>query len=98
MEASGMHGPQGAPLTSHICAGQSASPLGVRPTANRNFALGAADGIADVANGVDQRRFTELFPEPANEHLNQLGIVFVRVLPHAFTQLCAREHAARFPH
>ena len=64
----------------------------------RNFPLGAADGIADVANRVNQRRFTELFPEPANEHLNQLGIVFMRMLPHALAQLRAREHAARFAH
>ena len=78
--------------------GQSASPLRARPTANRNFPLRAADGIADVANRVNQRRFTELFPEPTNEHLNQLGIVLVRMLPHAFAQLCACEHAAWFPH
>ena len=77
MRASGTHSPQGAPLHPTSALGQSASPLRVRPTTNRNFALGAADGIADVANGVNQRRFTELFPEPANEHLNQLGIVFV---------------------
>ena len=77
---------------------QSTSPLRGRPTADGNFALGAADGIADVANGVDQRRFTELFPEPANEHFNQFSIVFVRVLPNTFTQLRAREDATRFPH
>ena len=98
MRASGTLGAPGAPLHPTSVLGESASPLRVRPTANRNFSLGAADGIADVANGVNQRRLTELFPEPANEHLNQLGIVFVRVLPHAFAQLRAREHAARFPH
>ena len=81
MPASGTFGAPGAPLHPTSALGQSTSPLRVRPAANRNFALGAADGIADVANGVNQRRFTELFPEPANEHLNQLGIVFVRVLP-----------------
>ena len=78
--------------------GQSASPLRVHSTPTRDFPLGAANGIAYMANRVDQRRFTELFPEPADEHLNELGIVFVRMLPHAFAQLCAREHAARFPH
>ena len=78
--------------------GQSASPLRAGPTANRNFALRAADGIAYVANRVNQRRFTELFPETANEHLNQLGIVFMRVLPHAFAQLRACEHTAWFAH
>ena len=78
--------------------GQSASPLRVGPTANRDFALGAADGIAYVANRVNQRRFTELLPEPANEYLDQLGIVFMRVLPYAFAQFCACEHAARFAH
>src|SRR6478752_3406276 len=98
MRASATHGPQGAPLHPTSMLGQSASPLRVGPTANRDFALRAADGIAYVANRVNQRRFTELFPEPTNEHLNQLGIVFVRVFPHAFTQLRAREHASRFPH
>ena len=71
--------------------GQSASPLRVGPAANRNFALRAADGIADMANRVNKRGFTEFFPEPANEHLNQLGIVFVRMLPDAFAQLRACE-------
>ncbi len=98
MRASGTHGPYGAPLHRTSVLGQSASPLRVRPTANRNFALRAADSIAYVANRVNQRMFTELFPEPANEHLDQLGIVFMRVLPHAFAQLRAREHAAWFPH
>src|SRR6516164_6214346 len=76
----------------------SASPLRVRPTANGNLALGPADGIAYVANRVNQRRFTKFFSEPTNEHLNELGIVFMRVLPHAFAQFRACEHAARFPH
>ena len=98
MQASGTHGPQGAPLHRTSVLGQSASPLQVGPTANGNFALGAADGIAYVANRLNQRRFTEFFPEPANEHLNQLRIVLMSVLPDAFAQFCAREHAARFPH
>src|SRR4029077_1273826 len=75
---------QGAPLHPTSALGYLASLLRVRPTANVNFAFGAADGIAYVANRVNQRRLTELFPEPANKHPNQLGIVFVRVLPHAF--------------
>ncbi len=78
--------------------GQSASPLRAGPTANRNFALRAADGIAYVANRVNQRRFTEFFPEPTNEHLNQLGIVLMCMLPHAFAQLRACEHATWFAH
>ena len=78
--------------------GHSASPLRIRPTTNANFALGLADRIADVPNRVNQRRFTELFSEPTNEHLNQLGIVFMRVLPHTFAQFRACKHAARFPH
>ena len=76
----------------------SAPPLRIRPTTNGNFALGLADRIADVPNRVNQRRFTEFFSEPTNEDLNQLGIVFMRVLPHAFAQFRACEHAARFPH
>ena len=68
------------------------------PTANRNLAFGAADGVADVPNGVNQRRFTELFPEATDEHLNKLCIVFVRVLPHPFTELGACEDSARFSH
>jgi hypothetical protein len=31
---------------------------------------GAADGVAYVANRVNQRRFPQLLPEPTNEHLN----------------------------
>ena len=77
---------------------RSASPLRVRPTANGNLALGSADRIAYVANRVNQRRFAEFFSQPTNEHLNELGIVFMRVLPHAFAQLRACEHAAWFAH
>ena len=95
MRASGRHGPQGGHTS---ILGQSASPLRVRATANRDFALGPANGIAYMANRVNKRRFTEFFPEPPNEYLNQLGIVFMGVLPHAFTKLRAREDAARFPH
>jgi hypothetical protein len=98
MRASGTHGPKGVPLHHTSVLGYSASPLRVGPTANGNFALGAADCVAYVANRVNQRRLTELFPEPANEHLNQLGIVLMRVLPHAFAQLRACEHAAWFAH
>ena len=55
----------------NICfAEESGSSLRVHSTASRNFPLGAADGIAYVANRVNQGRFTELFSEPANEHLN----------------------------
>jgi hypothetical protein len=81
MGARGTHGPEGAPLHRTSILGQRASPLRVRPTADGNFPLGVTDGIADVANRVNQGRLTELFPEPPNEHLNQFGIVFVRVLP-----------------
>src|SRR5437764_7586810 len=98
IRASGTHDPQGSAATSTFVPGRSASPLRVRRTANGSFALGTADGIAYVANRVNQRRLTKLFPEPTNEHLNQLGIVFMRVLPYAFTQLRACEHASRFPH
>ena len=98
MRASGTHSPQGAPIHPTSLLGQSASPLRTGPPAKGDFALGTADGIAYVANRVNQRRFTELFPETANEYLDQLGIVFMRVLPHAFAQLRACEHAAWFPH
>ena len=98
MHASDMHAHAvAAPYQTSVLE-HSAPPLRIRPTANANFALGAADSIAYMANRLNQRRITEFFPEPPNEHLNQLGIVFVRVLPHAFAQLRACEHAARFPH
>ena len=82
----------------HSMMGWLAWLLRVRRPASGNFALGTADGIAHVANGVNQWRFTKFFPEPTNEHLNQLGVVFVRVLPHTLAQLRACEYAARFPH
>ena len=66
--------------------------------ANRNLAFGATDGIADVPNSVNQWRFTELFPEATYEYLNKLCIIFVRVLPHPFTQPRACEDSARFSH
>ena len=70
----------------------------VRATPNGNFVLWAADGVADVANRANQQRVAELFREPTNEYLNQLGIVFMRVCSHAFAQFRTCEHAARLPH
>jgi len=60
--------------------------------------ISRSDRIPNVANGVDQRRITDLFSEPAYEDFDQLCIVFMRVLPHAFAKLCAREDTARLPH
>lgn len=77
---------------------QSGPPCRVRPTASGNFALGTANRVAHVANGLNQGRFAQLFSESANEHFNQLGIVFVRMLPNPFAQLRACEDASRFPH
>ena len=87
----------GRPATTHV-RGKSASPLRARPAATSSFALWTTDGVANVANCVNQRRFTQLFPEATNEHFDQLGIVLVRVLPHAFAELRARKDAARFAH
>ena len=59
--------------------------------------LAGIDRIADVAYGVNQRRITELFSQPTDEHFDQLRVVFMRVFPNAFAQFCSRKGAAEFP-
>ena len=56
------------------------------------------DRVAHVANGMNQRRITDLSSEPANEYFDQLGIILMRVFPNALAQLGARENTARLPH
>ena len=55
------------------------------------------DRIADVANGVNQRRITDLLSETADENFDQLRMVLMRVFPNAFAQFGAREYAAGLP-
>jgi hypothetical protein len=50
-----------------------------------------------VANGVNQRRITDLFSQPTDEHFDQLRVVLMRVFPNAFGQLRSRKDAAEFP-
>ena len=56
------------------------------------------DRITNVTHGVNQRRITDLSSQPADEHFDQLGIVFVWVFPNTFAQLGAREDTARLTH
>ena len=57
-----------------------------------------SDRISDVPHGVNQRRITNLFSQPADEDFDELRIVLMRVFPNALTQLRACENAARLPH
>src|SRR4029077_13030090 len=54
--------------------------------------------VANVADGVNQRRITDLSSQPEDENLDQLRIVLVRVFPNALAQLGARENAPRLTH
>jgi hypothetical protein len=46
--------------------------------------LARIDRISYVAHGVNQQRITNLFSQPADENLDQLRVVSVRVFPNAF--------------
>ena len=78
------------------------------PTDNRSLlpvgrgtisvALARIDRIADVADGVNQRRIADFFPQPANEHFDELRIVLMGMFPNALAEFRAGEDAARLPH
>lgn len=68
------------------------------PAADPDLNFGSTDSIADMADRVNHRWFAQLLSQPANEDLNELGVIFVCVLPDALAQLSAREHAAGLAH
>jgi hypothetical protein len=64
-----------------LCRDKSAVVVASSSHGELEFPLGAPDRIAYVANRVNQSKLAEFFLSRANERLNQLGIVFMRVLP-----------------
>ena len=62
---------------------------------------GIANGVADVAKGLNQRRTKSLidfFSKASDENLNRARVVLVLPVPDAFAQLGAREDSTRFLH
>ena len=54
--------------------------------------------VADVTHRTNQRRITDFFSQSSDENLHQFRVIFVLVLPNAFTQFSAGKDTARLTH
>src|ERR1700732_2469776 len=57
-----------------------------------------ANRVSNMAHGVNQWRITDFFSQTADEDFHQFGVVFMGMLPNAFSYFGPREYTIRFTH